>query len=104
LSSRTWTRFLKAASYAEPSLERRDGVPITRALVTVEATLAEAEKTPDSKPVVQAANDALTRLIGLTETYRPVDEDGAGHKSAQTYVDAIGALAEQKRRHLPVLS
>jgi hypothetical protein len=104
LSSRTWTKFLKAAADADPPMDRGGGVPVTKSLVAVETALSKAEAAPTDKPKVQAAIDALTALIGLTGSYRPVDENGAGHKSAQTYVDALGALAEQKRIHLPVLT
>ena len=103
LASRTWTKFLAAAAGTDPPLDKRDAVPVTRALVAAETKLAEAEKTPDSKPAVTAAGDALTRLIEMAGDYTPVDTEGAIHKSAQTYVEAIAALAEQKRRHLPVL-
>jgi hypothetical protein len=103
LASRTWTKFLAAAAGTDPPLDKRDAVPITRALVAAETKLAEAEKTPDSKPAVTAAGEALMRLIEMTGSYTPVDTEGAIHKSTQTYVEAIAALAEQKRRHLPVL-
>ncbi len=104
LTSRSWIKFLAAAAAADPPLERRDAVPVTRALVAAETKMADAEKAPDSKPAVTAANQALTALIDVAGGYRPTDTEGAIHKSAQTYVDAIAALAEQKRRHLPVLS